>query len=489
MPSFFDQSDERTPIPIARIEDDPSSAILPGQGGQGGGEDNGGIGAAVQNTTSYLGEMGERKKQQDMEAQTVVQTNSSTGMSQITMPTELFRQSAEKTRAYDHIAALYDQDIQRIEAERAQRAKRPWANVLATIAGQMAAGDVNPVTAGLGRAALQLNPSDQTLRERERPLLEARARLGVEQEREAAVDRRLAVQEANVERRFQISEAATKAREAGQVFRSLNSDAMKGYLNNPELISQSLQSTDMPKDKADAMAQQLAAVSKESQQAQAAQAAAKDERERREWTERAREADNRVAAMLKAAEIRANQAERNQEMKLEADKAKAAGKELEVPKTVPEKLANLTAAEKSLDRVADVIDKYGKWMGPVAGRTAAPIAGYFSKELSRAQANVKLEVAQAIKSTGAGARGFSQNERQYFDALATAFTMSPERAKGVVDAWRDYIKQNRQGYFEAYKGLRDKPDTYSRAFGKDADDLYGTETVIGPDGKIVPKGQ
>ncbi len=62
-------------------------------------------------------------------------------------------------------------------------------------------------------------------------------------------------------------------------------------------------------------------------------------------------------------------------------------------------------------------------------------------------------------------------ERGFFEKLATAKEHSPEENLGVIDAWRQYIEQNRAAYADAFKGLA--ADKYRKAFGKDADTIFG----------------
>lgn len=163
---------------------------------------------------------------------------------------------------------------------------------------------------------------------------------------------------------------------------------------------------------------------------------------------------------------------------LAAKKQDEAG--LKVPPPVLDGIKNLSAAEKALDRVDTIINdpKLQKYMGPIAGRTVGAAAGYFNEDVSRAKTNLKLEVAQAIKATGAGARGFGPQERPFFESLASAFERSPDSNKGVIQAWRDFLRQNRSAVAETYKGVREKPEDFKAAFGKDSNLLGASDTKV-----------
>lgn len=177
-------------------------------------------------------------------------------------------------------------------------------------------------------------------------------------------------------------------------------------------------------------------------------------------------------------------------------------KDTKVPPTVYGEVKSLNAAEKAIDRVEEIIKnpKFASMMGPVAGRTTGVLQAYLDPEVARAKTNLDLEVAQAIKATGAGARGFGPNERGFFQTLASGFKNSPEQNLGKVQAWRDFIRQNRQAIAESYKGVNEKPQEWVKGFGKDADVLgvvaapSAAPAADAPeydfkDGKLVPRAK
>ena len=132
-----------------------------------------GVGGAIGTMTGWMESAGKRAAQQQAESQIKITHDVTGGTIQAAnVPADYFTDLVEKSKKYDHIQALYEKDIQRIEAQKANLAAHPWQNALATIAGSMASQDPNPVTRGLGIAATRLNPTYEDLRRQEQPLLQ-----------------------------------------------------------------------------------------------------------------------------------------------------------------------------------------------------------------------------------------------------------------------------------------------------------------------------
>jgi hypothetical protein len=174
--------------------------------------------------------------------------------------------------------------------------------------------------------------------------------------------------------------------------------------------------------------------------------------------------------------------------KLAADAAKAGEKQEEKEATLKDyeikDLQQWNAAEQALSEVEKMLDdpRAEKIMGWTSGTAARLGAKYAPNQLDKDgfiagfDAKLKLQTAQAIKSTGAGARGFGPQERPYFEGLAEGITRGKEQNKQIIDRWREYLDQGRRGLLTAH------PDEilskYPKLWGPR---LYQTQPEAAPD--------
>jgi len=312
--------------------------------------------------------------------------------------------------------------------------QNPILNVLAQLSGNLAAGDkrLPPIVQALGRTSLGLNPGANEL---------ARERVDLEG--------RIATQ----------TEADLRALQSGQIQMAQLALAERGEERRAREEERRV-AADKARMEHETRLEQLRAQQIESQERVAASKEASAERRQAEHDR----------TLLQAAEVRENAMWNRTQAQLAAAEAKARGQTMKLPATLPDKLANLTAAEKALDDMEAGMKKYSAYMGPMAGRTLEPAAAYLKRDVSKFFDKMQLQVAQAIKSTGAGARGFGPMERGFFQQLAESKNHSAQQNLGIIDAWRDYIKQNRAAYLDTYEGLRDPK--WKRAFGKQGDELF-----------------
>ena len=338
---------------------------------------------------------------------------------------------------YGQVVDAYQKEISRLDQQQQRLQQNPILNVLATVGGATAMQDkrLPPIVRALGEASQKLNPTYNELEDRKLGVL---GRLGDITSRAATLGE-AASRTAEQRREFDVGEKRRQQEEERRLAmdqrKIQHEDAMAEFARQKEEANERMRQ------------------------------AALDSAERREA--------ERDRTLIEGKELTERAMMERFEKGQEAAAKKTEKKETEVPKTTLDKLSNLSAAEKSLDNIDAVIDKYGKYMGQVAGRTVAPVTAYFKKDIAQAQANLKLEVAQAIQATGAGARGFGPQERGFFEKLATAMTHSPEENKGIVNAWRQYIQQKRGAELDVHKGLSDPK--YRKALGKDADSLLGAD--------------
>ena len=432
--------------------------------------DNGGMPAAVSNIGQYLGGVVERDKQAKAESEITMKYDSKTDKATFEGPPDIIHSYKQKADKYDQIQGIYDQMIQQNLARQQQMQKHPFANALAQIGASVASHDQNPLVRQIGAAAQDMNPTPGQLQRTQMGLLQGS--LGV-QEAKGQLDTQYLAQQ----RETRLADMAQR-KEGEVTFKDLSSQAQKGELNDTALVQKVLEGANIPKEQAAAQAQELVKASAAKQAAVAAAEGAKDNRQAAMFRAESERLQKQMDTTLKVAEVHMNATLRAAEIRADASDKKAQKTKDEIPKTLPDKLQALDAAEKSLDRVEQVIKEQGGKMGAIAGRTIAPIAGYLDKDVARAETNLKLEVSQAIKATGAGARGFGPMERGFFEKLATGFHKSPDENLGVVAAWRDYLRQQRSGYADAYPGLAKDPK-WKKVFGKDADTLGVDEDPLG----------
>ncbi len=354
-------------------------------------------------------------------------------------------------------------ELQKVQNRENAYNRSPILSALANIAGNMAQAPKMPgVVQALGRSSVQLNPGPLAIQGQKMNILEALDQA----HRTSVADERAQfsqdIQTVSALHQIQTAEETAKRDQNTATAKMMSefSTAAKNREFDPESAKAVALSVLGDPQKADALVSHFKQQQAKAEINDQMRQQIKDKEDLKKFDQQLRLTTAREDASIRKMMM-------GQSMRDEAQDSKAKAKEMEVPKTLPDKLQALDAAEKSLDNVEEVVKKYGGLMGAVYGRTAAPVAGYFSKDVSKAETNLKLEVAQAIKATGAGARGFGPQERGFFEKLATGFHKSPEENLGVVEAWRQYIRQQRGAYVDSYKGLSD--EKYIPVFGKDKD--------------------
>lgn len=410
-------------------------------------------------------EAGDLEKQQgihsvkrDGEKTTLTMTND--------MADFLHKQLMEGAQLKSHVSQIeqvLQGELQKVEMRESAYNRSPILGALANIAGNLAQQRNLPgFVQALGRSSVELNPTPSMLTGQKLSILgelDKAQRASREEERQTFTQ---GIQTLSAVRQMQVAEE-TARRDQNTATAKMMSDfstAAKNREFDPESAKQVAISVLNDPDKANALVKHFAQQQAKAEINEQMRQQIKDKDELRKFDQQLRLTTEREDASLRKMMMM-------QSMRDQSLEKKQTAKDMELPKTLPDKLQALDAAEKSLDNVEEVIKKYGGLMGAVSGRTVAPIAGYFAKDVSKAETNLKLEVAQAIKATGAGARGFGPMERGFFEKLATGFHKSAQENLGVVEAWRQYLRQQRSGYVDAYKGLSDPK--FVPVFGKDKD--------------------
>ncbi len=189
----------------------------------------------------------------------------------------------------------------------------PIFNAIATVGGNLAVADprLPPIVRALGQSSKELNPTLRQVQDRKLGVLSQINEMGTQQ---AAT-----VTSLNRERRLEekADEAAAEAQRRDNLvmFKDLSDQAQRGQLSNAGLAKKVLKGMDpqMSDDEAQAQADQLVTISKEAKDLQAAAEATKDENARLAYQRQSAETDKKLAAMLKAVEVRTAPALKTQE--------------------------------------------------------------------------------------------------------------------------------------------------------------------------------
>lgn len=259
---------------------------------------------SASDATDYMAGINPRKAEtaQNQAAEFKVNLNTGT-MDMSNVPITKVGEYLGARQQQDDIQRIYAQSLAELQRERAAQAAHPFANTLAQIGAAIAAGDRDPRVRSLGQLAQNLNPTPQTLRERELDVLRGAGSYGIARERNLMEEQQIRLAQ---QRETRMAEMA-RLTQAAKSFHELSASAQKGELTDVGLTSQVLQDVGYPKKQADAQAALLVGASQTKQAAVEALATAKSEKERLDRIERARESDNRIAAILKGINVKAGE--------------------------------------------------------------------------------------------------------------------------------------------------------------------------------------
>lgn len=121
------------------------------------------------------------------------------------------------------------------------------------------------------------------------------------------------------------------------------------------------------------------------------------------------------------------------------------------------KLRDLDSAELALAGVEKINKENADIIGPIVGRSleASP---YKTERVGKVSTAFKQAVTRAITATGAGSRGYGPNERGWFEHMSEGMKHSPRENQGIIDAWRDFIRREKQAYMDEAERFGITPD-------------------------------
>ena len=234
------------------------------------------------------------------------------------LPRETFEAYQRDRQELNQIRGSFAQEAARLQQQEEYQRQHPWAHLAAALGANLGqAKDMPGWVQGLAKTSAQLNPSADELRSRRMGVLGQEAQLA---ERSAAMESQ--IQGASLDKqRFELEKRregrltdTAQHEQASKTFKELSMAAQKAELTDPGLTSEVFQQSGMPKQEADTKAEMLVRVSQEKRGMLDRAEAAKTQREKDEWKERARESDNRIAAIVRGVALKSSD-------KTEADEA------------------------------------------------------------------------------------------------------------------------------------------------------------------------
>lgn len=306
---------------------------------------------------------------------------------------------------------------------------------------------------GLGQTAAQMNPTADALRSRRLGLLKEEAGLA---ERSSDVSARGAQLGMEQTREQRLTKESALRQQAS--FQSEHvSAAIRGEGDPAATTKLGVEMGVIPPEQAEAFQQNLEALKKsyfEKKDAadratfdralklEMAKAGVAVEKQTALFNQQDKLLDKRLAVMSAMTDKKAAAAE-----------AKGKTKEASLKDFEVKELEQYVSADKALDEVEALLKtkEAQKVMGPYSGRMAklgakmAPSWADPQGVIKGIDSKLRLQTAQAIKSTGAGARGFGPMERPFFEGLAEGITNTPAQNQKIIDTWREYLDQGRKG--------------------------------------------
>jgi hypothetical protein len=368
---------------------------------------------------------------------------------------ENYQATLDSAMKYHQMLGGYAQQLDQMQArmkaqEENLRAQPPWVQLATALSANLAqAKDMPGWVQGLGATAAQLNPNPDQIEMKRAGLLREQAGIA---EKGAALDvaalrTQLAAQEKqNLITQKQSEELARIEGTASVAARTYGEFEPVSYIAEMTARGQD------PKI-AQAAADRLSGVAKIAQSRIAAVRDAADAKEAAKaqqfYDALAANADN-INKQIASREKLADASAARGEQKMTAAEAEKKAKLAEPGPVLKKQLADLNAADTALDKIeAELMNPANQAiMGPAAGRLAsgaAKIGVDPGGKIAELKQRLGLQTAQAIKATGAGARGFGPQERPYFEQLAEGITRTPAQNLRIVQGWRDFLDQERRG--------------------------------------------
>jgi hypothetical protein len=439
-------------------------------------------GAAVAATGSYLEKTAANVKNQADADQVESTYNAKTHTWSLdNVPHDALQTILQNAKQFGHITQIYQQQIERNQQQQEQLRQHPFANALAQIAANVGAASKDPLVRGLGGAAQALNPTMGQLQGQGMELMKGAEGASAGQSR--ALESMMAHQETAQYHKDQLE--SKRMDDRGRIERDAGISARRGDFDKDSYVKELIASGESP-ERAVAAGDRLEKTSQEAAKQRDVAAAqrqkdldTKEANFQKSLDARSENTDKMIAAAAARADAAAARGE--------AKDAKKEAKKKD-PGPVPRKqLSDLGGADNALDEIEKILKDPAnhELMGPYAGR-ARELGAKMAPGITDPEGKIKgligklgLQTAQAIKATGAGARGFGPQERPYFEKLAEGIHNTPEQNLQILNNWRHFLDQERKGIQAANPDV-DWTGKYAPALGKRLGGPTQTETTKYP---------
>jgi len=408
------------------------------------------------------------------------------GTVQLDIHRDVFESYLRDKQQLNEIRGSFHQEAERLRRRQEQMQTTGGAigSAFSRLAGNLAMQkDMPGWVRGLGMTAAQLNPTQEELSQERLKVLGGEANIA---EKQAGLDQRMG--EAGIQREQMDLAKTREERLARSSFQSEHVNAaIRGEGDPASTTKLGVEMGVVKPEQAEAFQQNLEALKKSYFEKQEAAEKLKMGREIQVALAKAGVDEQKQARTFAQQDYLLGK--RMEAMSAENDrKAERADKRAEAKKTElkdfeTKELEQYVAADKALDEVEALLKtpEAKKYMGYATG-TVARIGAKFAPKLADPNgviagidSKLKLQTAQAIKSTGAGARGFGPQERPFFESLAEGITRSPEQNQRIIDTWREYLDQGRKGVLANHTDETLKK--YPKMFGARLAPTAGAATI------------
>lgn len=395
--------------------------------------------------TDYMANISPRKKEEEARSNVEASVNLIDGTMTYKGPVDAVKNTLGKATNYDDIQRIYAQSLAELQRERAAQAAHPFANTLAQIGAAIAAGDRDPRVRSLGQLAQNLNPTPQTLRERELDVLQQAGNYAIMRDRTAMEGKRLAFEEKRLgleKQRIQQAAAravktdlATMERWAGQDARSGLFDATSAT----SYVNERVAAGDTP-DHAVASAIRMKATSDQAKAVKELEEARKDAKTQLDR--------DRLDEMIRHNQESGSQRDRQLDQ-LQSKIDKGLEKKTEIKGKDAKEVRELLIARKSGQDLLALFDpnttnpefkKAQKLMGPIRGRWVELRKKFGNLKPDEAYVvnKVMVQFVNAVSTMGTGTYGYRISERGFVKDFTEAMKNEPGQNYGNLRRWMEF---------------------------------------------------
>jgi len=394
------------------------------------------------------------------------------------MDMETSKEFQSQLKQLDAIKTSYNDEVNRISQKEAQTRAHPIASILANVASAFAQNPKNPGwVQSLGKFAAAENPTaDALMREKMQVqggiagLLKEQAGITgamVGEQREQRLTQ-MATAKATLGEK-QIDER--KRQTLVLLQRDLASKAAEGKY--PGDSAQMLELYGADRELAHSMDQYLQGVNQKAIELQKAKQVAVTEKQKTDIQGKIDLQKNKQSGdMQKLVKSHENALDlQNKKISQTTTKLGAAGGVKPLPEVTRKQMASLDSASHALDEVEKILNKDSASLGIVGGLSGGGrIREMTDADFAGDVNTIRIQVANAIKATGAGARGFGPQERGFFQSISeNPFSKTVQQNLGVVKAWRSFIQRELSSIMTSHPEIKDWGE-YTKILHPDAKD-------------------